>query len=112
MNLPIEGEPVEIPEFFKGTLKDHFLGLAGGAIWFTGLISNLVATSAPQQIQVGAVTSYAIGQGAILVGALWGLLLWKEFAGADSRIKLQLLIMIVLFVFGLGLVAMAPLFAK
>ena len=110
MNLPVEGEPVEIPAYFRGTIKEHLLGLAGGGIWFTGLIANFVASAAPQQIQVGPATSYAIGQGATLVSALWGLLVWKEFDGADSRIRLLLTIMIVLFVFGLSLVAVAPLF--
>jgi glucose uptake protein len=47
-----------------------------------------------------------------MVSALWGLLVWKEFAGADSRIKLLLVLMFVLFLCGLALVAIAPLFTK
>ena len=109
MNLPVEGDPVEIPEYFKGSLSDHLLGLAGGAIWCTGLIANLVASSAPAEVQVGPATSYAIGQGATLVSTLWGLLVWKEFAGADARIKLLLVLMVALFLVGLSLVAIAPL---
>src|ERR1017187_5526982 len=46
-----------------------------------------------------------------MVSALWGLLLWKEFAGADSRVKALLLIMFVLFIAGLAMVSVAPLYA-
>jgi hypothetical protein len=38
------------------------------------------------------------------------LLVWKEFAGADSRIKMLLIVMFVLFLCGLALVAIAPRF--
>jgi glucose uptake protein len=110
MNLPVEGEPVEIPAYFRGTLKDHLLGWLGGIIWMTGGMANFVASSAPANVQVGPATSYAIGQGATMVSALWGLLVWKEFAGADSRIRLLLILMFVLFLCGLALVAVAPKF--
>ena len=63
-------------------------------------------------IQVGPAISLALGQGATMVSALWGLLVWKEFAGADSRIKSLLVIMFVLFIAGLGMISVAPLFAS
>jgi len=110
MNLPIQGEPIEIPEYFRGSLKHHLLGWLGGMIWMTGGMANFVASSAPATVQVGPATSYAIGQGATMVSALWGLLVWKEFAGSDSKIKLLLLLMFVLFLCGLALVAVAPRF--
>jgi glucose uptake protein len=111
MNLPIQGEPVEILDYFRATLQQHLLGVAGGIIWATGTIANFVAASAPQEIQVGPAISYAIGQGATMVSALWGLLLWKEFAGARSRVKTMLVLMFLLFLSGLGLVSIAPLYA-
>ena len=46
-----------------------------------------------------------------MVSALWGLLVWKEFEGADSRVKSLVLIMFVLFIAGLGLISVAPLYA-
>jgi glucose uptake protein len=110
MNLPVQGEPVEIPEYFRGSLKDHLLGWIGGMIWMTGGMANFVASSAPASVQVGPATSYAIGQGATMVSALWGLLVWKEFAGADTRIRMLLIVMFVLFLCGLALVAIAPRF--
>lgn len=111
MNLPVEGEPVEFLDYFQGRPKQHLLGIIGGAIWCTGTIANFVGSSAPEQVQVGPAISLALGQGATMVSALWGLLVWKEFAGADSRIKALLVIMFVLFIAGLGLIAVAPLYA-
>jgi glucose uptake protein len=101
---------VPFTAYFKGTGKQHLLGIAGGAIWCAGAISNFVASSAPPNVQVGPAISYAIGQGATLVSALWGLLLWKEFEGADSRVKILLALMLLLFVAGLGLISTAPLY--
>jgi glucose uptake protein len=110
MNLPVEGEPVEMLEYFRnGSFKRHMLGVAGGVIWFSGTIANFVASSA-EQGKVGPAASYAIGQGATMVSVLWGLFLWKEFAGADFRVKNLLYLMVALFICGLGMVSMAPLY--
>ena len=111
MNLPVAGEPLEFLDYFKGGPKLHLLGVAGGAIWCAGAIANFVGSSAPEQVQVGPAISLALGQGATMVSALWGLLLWKEFAGTDLRIKALLAIMFVLFIAGLAMISAAPLYA-
>jgi glucose uptake protein len=112
MNLPVEGDPVDIGEYFNGGWKQHLLGLAGGAVWCVGMVANSVAASAPDSVQVGPAISYAVGQGATMVSALWGILVWKEFKGADLKINTLLVLMLVLFVVGLAMVSMAPLFVR
>ncbi len=112
MNVPVQGEPVEILDYLKGTLKQHLLGVAGGVIWATGTISNFVAASAPREVQVGPAVSYAMGQGATLISALWGLLVWKEFRGTTGAVKALLGVMLILFAIGLTLVALAPRYAQ
>ena len=108
MNLPVQGEPVEILEYIRGgTWKQHLLGIAGGVIWYAGGLANFVAASAEQQAKVGPAVSYALGQGAVMVSVLWGLFAWKEFAGADFRVKNLLYVMMALFIFGLGMVSVA-----
>ena len=111
MNLPVEGEPVEFRDYFRGNFKQHLLGVFGGMIWYTGTICSFAAASAPDNVQIGPAISYAVGQGATMVSALWGLLVWKEFKGADMRIKSLVVVMLVLFVAGLAMVSIAPLFA-
>lgn len=108
MNLPVQGEPVEIPAYFRGTTKQHLLGLLGGLIWATGTISNFVVASAPDA-HLGPAISYGLGQGATLISALWGLLIWKEFRGAVPKVRLYLTLMIALFAIGLTLISTAAL---
>ena len=110
MNLPVEGEPVSFRDYFSGTTRQHLLGILGGMIWSVGMVSNFVASSASKAATVGPAVSYAIGQGATLVSTLWGLLLWKEFAGADSKVRGLVILMLLLFVGGLAMLSVAPLY--
>ena len=51
-----------------------------------------------------------MARGATMVSVLWGLLVWKEFKGATGKVRGLLTLMMLLFVCGLGLVSIAPLF--
>jgi glucose uptake protein len=55
----------------------------------------------------GVAISYAIGQSAPMVAALWGVLAWKEFEGAGSKAKMYLSLMFVFYCFAILLVAKA-----
>jgi len=59
---------------------------------------------------VGPATSYALGQGATMISAIWGVFVWKEFKGAGSAVKRLLALMFLLFVLGLACVALAPVY--
>lgn len=110
MNLPVQGEPVYFGEYFKGRPNQHLLGVLGGIIWCTGTISNFVAASAPSSVNVGPAISYALGQGATAISALWGLLVWKEFAGAEPKTRTLITLMMILFLAGLVTISLAPKF--
>jgi glucose uptake protein len=71
-----------------------------------------VAASAEGEARVGPAVSYGIGQGATMVGVLWGLLYWKEFAGADKAVRTRLVIMFSAFLVGLVLLSLAPIFVS
>ncbi len=109
LNFPVDGPPIEVADYFKGKRGQHLLGLLGGIIWMAGALCNFAAASTPASVHVGPAISYALGQGATLVSALWGLLVWREFTGAGVGVKMLLLGMIVLFLAGLGLISIAPL---
>ena len=102
MKHPLVGEPVSFAGFFSGPASGHALGLAGGFIWGIGMVFNLVAASF-----TGVAISYAIGQSAPMVAALWGVLAWKEFAGAPQKAKMYLGLMFVFYCLGILLVARA-----
>lgn len=102
MKHPLVGEPVKFSGFFSAPLSGHMLGLLGGFIWGTGMVFNLVAASF-----TGVAISYAIGQSAPMVAALWGVLAWKEFAGAPGKAKMYLVLMFVFYCLGIVLVAKA-----
>jgi glucose uptake protein len=109
MKVPVEGEEVQFRDYLKLRRSDHLWGLLGGVIWSVGTISNLVASSAPAYVNVGPAISYALGQGATLISALWGLLVWREFKGAQPAVVARLVVMLVLYVAGLALISIAPL---
>lgn len=102
MKHPLVGEPVGFGGFFRAPASAHALGLLGGFIWGTGMVFNLVAASF-----TGVAISYAIGQSAPMVAALWGVFAWKEFAGAPAKAKLYLFLMFVFYCVGILLVAKA-----
>jgi glucose uptake protein len=102
MKRPLVGEPVNFSGFFRGPASGHALGLLGGFIWGTGMVFNLVAAHF-----TGVAISYAIGQSAPMVAALWGVFAWKEFAGAPGKAKLYLFLMFVFYGLGILLVAKA-----
>ena len=102
MKHPLVGEPVGFSGFFRAPASGHALGLLGGLIWGTGTMFNVVAGKA-----TAFAISYAIGQSAPMVGALWGIFAWKEFAGAPSRARGYLAMMFVFYFLAILLVAKA-----
>ncbi len=102
MKKPLVGEPVNFSDLFRGPTSGHILGLLGGVIWGTGMVFNLVAASF-----TGVAISYAIGQSAPMVAALWGVLAWKEFKGAGSKAYTYLFLMFVFYCLAIALVARA-----
>ena len=91
MKQPLVGEPVGFSGFFHAPASGHLLGILGGFIWGLGTVFNLVAASF-----TGVAISYAVGQSAPMVAALWGTLAWREFEGSAGRAKLYLTLMFIL----------------
>jgi glucose uptake protein len=75
----------------------HLVGVLGGVIWGLGTALSYIAAG-----KAGAAISYALGQGAPMVAALWGIFIWKEFKGAPRSVDLLLGLMFILFISGLG----------
>src|ERR1019366_8645389 len=91
-------------EYFAGTSKLHALGVLGGAIWMLALSLNVIASGV-----AGPAISYALGQGATLVAAIWGVLIWKEFRAAPAGTAPFLYLMFAGYALGLTLIGLATL---
>lgn len=102
MKKPFVGEPVTYKQYFAGSFKTHLVGILGGAIWCLGTAFSYIASG-----KAGAAISYALGQGAPLIAAIWGVFIWKEFKGANKQVYGLLGVMFVLFIAGLGFIIAA-----
>jgi glucose uptake protein len=98
MAKPFSGEPVTYGDYFtKGNLRLHLIGILGGVIWNIGMGFNIIASTA-----AGPALSYGLGQGATMVGAFWGVFIWKEFKGAPAGTDKLLAAMFLFYLIGLG----------
>ena len=99
MKKPFVGEPVSYSEYFKGNARTHLVGMLGGAIWCLGTAFSYIASG-----KAGAAVSYALGQGAPMIAALWGVFIWKEFKGATKGVYALLGVMFCFFLAGLAFI--------
>jgi|HubBroStandDraft_1064217.scaffolds.fasta_scaffold109402_2 glucose uptake protein len=111
VNFPVQGEPVRGRVYFQGTKKQHFWGIFGGIIWSVGLTAALVEAAAPPPVRTAPALAAGLVCGAPILGVLWGLLAWREFKDSPQSVKLLQFGMIVLFLAGLALVGLAPVYA-
>lgn len=105
MRRPMVGEPVAFSNYLSAKPSWHLWGILGGIIWNSGLQANLVASRAQL---VGPAVSYALGQGATMISAAWGVFIWREFRDAPAGTGRLLAVMFLFFLMGLGLIALAP----
>ena len=102
MKKPIEGSPVYFKQYFQGNFRSHFSGIIGGMVWALGTSLSLLAAG-----KAGYAISFGLGQGATMIGAFWGVFIWKEFRGSGKAINLLLGLMFFLFTAGLILIILS-----
>ena len=102
MRKPFVGEPVSYKEYFEGNFKTHLVGVLGGCIWCLGTALSYITAE-----KAGPAVSYALGQGAPMVAAIWGVFIWKEFKGAKKGVYGLLAAMFCFFVAGLATIIIA-----
>jgi len=110
MNLSVEGDPVEIADYFRARPVLHILGAMGGFMWAAAALCSLLALSTPGILRVGPAVQTWTRLGFPVIAALWGLVAWREFRGSDLRAKALACATILLFALGLTLVSIAPLY--
>jgi glucose uptake protein len=68
-----------LPRLLPRTRPAALAGIPGGCIWMLALSMNVIASGV-----AGPAISYALGQGATLVAAIWGVFIWREFVHAPK----------------------------
>lgn len=105
MYKPFKGNRVTFKDYFsKGNPKLHLIGILGGVIWCLGMSFSMIASE-----QAGFAISYGLGQGATMIAAAWGVLIWKEFAHAPKGTNNLIYAMFACFIIGLTLIIVARL---
>jgi glucose uptake protein len=99
MAKPVQGEPVKMSGWFKGSAKAHLLGLLGGAIWCLGNSVSFMSVGA-----ASPAISYGLSNAAPVVAALWGIFVWKEFKDAPKSTNILLAMMFGFYLIGLILI--------
>ncbi len=93
-----ETPPIGIAEYLRAKVSWHLWAIAGGVIWAIGTTFNLIVSSQPA---FSVAIAYTLGQCATMIGALWGIFVWKEFRGSSHQIYVYLGVMFVLFISGI-----------
>ena len=94
MRMPVQGHPVNYGDYLKGDSKSHLTGILGGIIWCIGMSFSIIASD-----KAGPAISYGLGQGAVLVAAVWGVFIWKEFKAAPPGTNSLLIYYVHLFLY-------------
>jgi glucose uptake protein len=101
MAKPVEGAPVKMSEYFKGSFRSHLWGVLGGSIWMLGMVVSFMSSGE------GSTIAYALSNAAPVVAILWGVLVWKEFKDAPKGTNSLLAAMFILFLIALVLITLS-----
>lgn len=102
MQRSVEGGKVTMKQYFAGSTRTHFIGVAGGMIWCSGNALSFMAVNA-----AGSAISYGLSNAAPLVAAVWGIFVWKEFRGASSGINWLLFLMFFFYLASLAVIILS-----
>ena len=80
-------------------MRTHIIGMLGGFIWMSGMVISFMGAGA-----ANPAIAYALSNAAPVVAMIWGVFVWKEFAGAPRGTSKLIAAMFLLFVVGLVLI--------
>lgn len=102
LRRPLIGDGGRIGVYLRGRMSWHVLGMLAGALWCSGTVFNFISAGL-----VGIAISVGVGSGAPMIGALWGVFVWREFATGSPRAKALIAAALVLYVIGVAAMSIA-----
>jgi glucose uptake protein len=104
MKKPIVGKSLAFSTYFHQRFISHLPGWLGGAIWEIGGICNFLATT-----KAGFAISFGLGQGSAMIGMIWGVFVWKDFANGPAGTSWRISLMFAFYLIGLIALVLARL---
>jgi glucose uptake protein len=112
LNFPVRGKPLTVRQYFKIDMRNHVLGLVGGIVWLAGILALLVSMGLPSALQPVPVVTFLLGRGAPLLAGLWGMFVFREYAGAPAKVTTIAFAALVVLAGGMAMMAVAPVYGK
>jgi glucose uptake protein len=107
--FPLRGGALQVRHYFKGNKSHHLLGLLGGVLGAAAILALVVAGSAPGVMKTRPVEVAYLTFGTPVIAAIWGLLVWREFAAASFRTTFIFLISVILMLASIGMIGVSTL---
>lgn len=101
MRKPLFGHPLSYQDYRATTWENHSLGWAGGALWSIAMCFRLLAG----RVASDALVFFGI-QIVAIIAAVWGLCVWKEYAG-QAKAKTMLFTAYGIYCVGVVLIGLA-----
>ena len=102
MKHPVSREKMSTKHYLSGDMRTHVIGMLGGFIWMSGMVISFMGAGA-----ANPAISYALSNAAPVVAMIWGVFVWKEFAGAPRGTSKLIAAMFLFFIVGLVLITMS-----
>jgi glucose uptake protein len=112
LNFPVRGKPLTVRQYVLLERRQHAMGMLAGVVWTAGLLGGLVTIGLPTAILPSPVVYYLLNHSGALVTAACGLILYREFPEAHTKVHMMMAAMFVLMLAGMGMIAVAPIYGR
>src|SRR5262249_1841984 len=103
MNLPIQGDPVDIAQYLRAKSRTHALGILGGLLWGAGSMALTIAGRAEGTASLNHAILFAAAEAGVIVATVWGIYRWHEFEGGDTKVRFLSSVTLILLVLGVAI---------
>jgi glucose uptake protein len=85
MFIPVQGASLTAKDYLTGTIKQHLVGALGGMCYAAAFLAFYLAMSVPAAQRVGPALTFGAAEIGVIIAALAGLLVYKEYAGIAGK---------------------------